>query len=224
MYYTDLLYIIIITLLFASAQFAVNSAYSKYSRIRTNCDKTGYDLVEDIKYQKNLSHINVYKVPGHLNDHYDPRDKSVALSASNYETATIAGIAVAAHEMGHAIQDAEGYGFLRFRQAIAKSSIVASNISWIFIYLGFIIWSMPVLIIGIALFSLVVLFELVTLPVELNASKRAMAYLTSTGNYSDEELKGARKVLNAAAFTYVAAAMAGALQLLRLLGSLRRSD
>jgi Zn-dependent membrane protease YugP len=142
----------------------------------------------------------------------------------NYNSATVAGVAVAAHEMGHAIQDKEGYFFLRLRCGMGKLTIVASNLSWIVIYLGFLMWYTPLIIVGIALFGVTVFFDLITLPVEMNASKRAFEYLKSTGEYSDEELSGVNKVLKAAAFTYIASTLAGAIQLIRLIGILKSDD
>lgn len=217
-------YLVIVTLLLASAQLIVHSAYSKYSNVETRCQKTGLQIVEDMQIKHNLNEISVYKIPGELTDHYNPKNKSIALSSLNYNTSTVAGIAVAAHEMGHAIQDKEGYFFLKIRSGMGKLTIVASNLSWIVIYLGFIIWYLPFIYVGIALFAITVIFDLITLPVELNASKRAAEYLRQTGDYSDQELKGVRKVLNAAAFTYIASTLAGALQLLRLIGIVKRSD
>ena len=217
-------YLIIVTLLLASAQLAIHSAYSKYSRIETNCQKTGVEVIGEMQIKHNLSEISVYKIPGELTDHYDPRNKSIGLSSLNYNTSTIAGIAVASHEMGHAIQDKEGYFFLKLRHGMGKLTIVASNLSWIVIYLGFIIWYLPFIYVGIALFAITVLFDLITLPVEINASKRAAEYLKQTGDYNEQELIGVRKVLRAAAFTYIASTLAGALQLLRLIGIVRRND
>ena len=212
-----LFYLILVTLLCASAEFIVNSTYNKYSKIQTSSNKSVLDVVEDMKLKNNLSDLAVYKGRGHLTDHYDPRNKSISLSPSNYHGSSVAGVAVAAHEMGHAIQDKEDYFLLRIRRNLGPLTIVASKLSWIVIYFGFIFWSTTFIWVGIALFSITVLFDLVTLPVELNASKRAKEYLNSTGSYNEEELKGIASVLNAAAFTYLASTLAGALQLLRLI-------
>ena len=219
-----LFYLIIITVLLASAQFAVHSAYSKYARVETRTNKSGLEVVNDMQMKYGLTDLAVYKIHGELTDHYDPRSKSISLSSMNYNSATVAGIAVAAHEMGHAIQDKEGYFFLRLRCGMGKLTIVASNLSWIVIYLGFLMWYTPLIIAGIALFGVTVFFDLITLPVEMNASKRAFEYLKSTGEYSDEELSGVNKVLKAAAFTYIASTLAGAIQLIRLIGILKSDD
>lgn len=219
-----LFYLILVTLLCASAEWIVNSTYNKYSKISTNSNKCGLDVVEDMKLKNNLSNLVVYKGQGHLTDHYDPRNKSIFLSPSNYNSSSVAGVAVAAHEMGHAIQDKENYLLLRIRRNLGPVTIVSSKLSWIIIYIGFLFWSTTFIWVGIAFFGITVLFDLVTLPVELNASKRAKDYLKSTGNYNEDELKGISSVLNAAAFTYLASTLAGALQLLRLIMLIRRDD
>lgn len=219
-----LIYLLLITLLFSAAEWGVHSTYSKYVRIATNSQKSGFEVVEEMRIKHNLHDLAVYKTAGVLTDHYNPKTKSIYLSEENYSSASIAGIAVAAHEMGHAIQDKEGYFFLKLRQGMGKLSIIASRLSWLFIYVGFIMWYLPVVYVGVALFAVTFIFQLITLPVELNASKRAEDYLRSTGNYSDEELKGVKKVLKAAAFTYIASTLAAAIQLLRLIGILRHSD
>ena len=219
-----LLYVLIISLLLASASLLVRTTYSRYIRINTRVNKSSLEVVTDMKNKYGLSDLNIVRIGGVLSDHYDSRRKTIGLSVSNYDSSSVAGIAVAAHEMGHAIQDKEGYFFLRLRQGLGKITIVANNISWFIIYLGFILWYLPLVYAGIACVAIVVLFDIITLPVELDASRRAKNYLKSTGVYSEEEMNGFAKVLNAAAFTYIASTLAGILQLIRLLGIVSRDD
>jgi len=219
-----LLYVLLVSLLLASASLLVRTTYAKYVRIETRASKSALEIVTEMKERHGLGNLNIVRVPGELTDHYDSRRKTIGLSTSNYNSSSVAGVAVAAHEMGHAIQDKEGYLFLRLRQGLGRITIVANNISWVIIYLGFILWYLPLVYAGIACVAIVVLFDLVTLPVELDASRRAKNYLKSTGIYSEEELRGFSKVLKAAAFTYVASTLAGVLQLIRLLGIVSRDD
>ena len=217
-------YLVVVSLLLCSASLIVRSTYSKYAEIRTSSDKTGCDVVIDMKNKYSLNNVNIEVIPGVLTDHYNPKRKTIALSKGNYYEATIAGIAVAAHEMGHAIQDKNRYFFFRLRQGMGKLTIVASNLSWIIIFLGFVMWTLPLVYFGIVLFAITVIFEIITLPVELDASRRAKEYLSSTGAYTKQEVEGMSKVLNAAAFTYIASTLAGILQLIRLLGIVRSRD
>ena len=171
--------------------------------------------------------VTIQHVSGELTDHYDPRNKTLNLSDSVYGSTSVAAVGVAAHECGHAIQHDRGYAALKFRSALAPVANIGANISWPLILVGLLLGGSGVLIrIGILMFSLAVLFQLVTLPVEFNASNRAMNLLSETGILYQEELAKTKKVLNAAALTYVAAAASSILQLLRLvlLYGRRRND
>ena len=215
-------YLLIIVLLTIIPQILVHATYNKYSQIRIGNGKNGERLVNDMLYSNGVNDVRVERIGGVLSDHYDSRGKVIRLSSSNFENPTIASIAVAAHETGHALQDNKGYFFLRLRHALGSTAILASKTSWIFIYLGFLMFFTPMIYLGIIMLAIVVVFDFVTLPVEINASRRAKQYLISTGTYSDEEIAGASKVLSAAALTYVAATLAGVLQLIRLFSSIRR--
>lgn len=199
------------------ASFKVQSAFSIYSRKRTMAGYTGEEAARRILAVNGIN-IPVQPVRGSMTDFYDPVHKSLALSETVYGVNSIAAIGVAAHECGHAIQDATSYKFLRFRHAIYPVTNFASRLSMPLILMGLLFGSMSFLFdFGIILFAVTTLFAIVTLPVEFNASKRALLNLESTGMLSKEELVGAKKVLDAAALTYVAAAMASLLSLLRLI-------
>ena len=215
-------YLLIIVLLTIIPQILVHVTYNKYSQISVGNGKNGERLVNEMLYNNGVNDVRVERIGGVLSDHYDSRKKVIRLSSSNFEHPTIASIAVAAHETGHALQDNRGYFFLRLRHALGPTAILASKTSWIFIYLGFIMFFSPMIYLGIIMLAVVVLFDFVTLPVEINASRRAKQYLISTGTYTSDEIAGASKVLSAAALTYVAATLAGVLQLIRLLANARR--
>ena len=171
-------------------------------------------------YKRQLHAHGVYDVPvrttrGHLTDHYDPRDNTIYLSESVYGAPTIAAVGVAAHEAGHAVQYAQGYGPVRLRTAILPLTQLGSKLSFLLLFVGMLLYSQTMFLAGIILFSLTTLFQLVTLPVEFNASHRALETLESQSLLWDDELDGARRVLRAAAMTYVAALLMSALQLLR---------
>lgn len=177
---------------------------------------TGAEVARLILDQNDLHGVKVVESDGFLSDHYNPLTKTVALSPHNYREASVAGTAVAAHEVGHAIQDKEAYAFLRFRHSLVPAANLTSNASWVFIMIG-LFFSNTFLGIGILLLAVGVLFQLVTLPVEFNASSRAMDQVVSLGVIQNEEESHAKKVLNAAAMTYVAAAAVAVLELVRLL-------
>ena len=218
-YYIYLLIIILLTII---PQVIVEATYSKYARVSLTHGKTGEELVNEMLNRNGITNVSLARINGRLTDHYDSRRKLIALSRDNFGNPTVASVAIASHETGHAIQDNMGYVFLRMRQSLGPATIVASRLMWIFIYLGFIFFFAPLIYVGIALLSIVVLFDLVTLPVEINASKRGKQYLISTGEYSIEDIAGVSQVLTAAAFTYVAATLAGVLQLLRLISRVKR--
>lgn len=199
------------------AQMKVRSAFKKYSQIRNTRGITGYQAAMHILQMNNLSDVAVEEVPGSLSDHYDPRDKTVRLSSENYRGTSLAAVSVAAHEVGHAIQDAHGYAPLRIRHSILPATNLGSWAAFPLFIIGF-LFNSPLLVdIGIVLFAGVVVFHLVTLPVEFNASSRAIAQLAGGGYITTEETRGAKKVLSAAAMTYVAATAVSAMHLIRLL-------
>lgn len=212
------LYLALIIALPLYAQFKVKSTYNKYSKVRSTSNMTGAQVARLILDQNGLQNVKVVESPGVLSDHYNPVTKIVALSTDNYHNASVAGTAVAAHEVGHAIQDKEAYAFLRFRHALVPATNISSKASWIFIMIGLIFSSMSsMLLIGIVLLAVGVVFQLVTLPVEFNASSRAMDQIVTLGIIKNDEEAKAKKVLSAAAMTYVAAAAVAALELLRLI-------
>ena len=201
------------------AQGRVNSTFSRYSRVSSMTGMTGAEAARRLLNAQGIYDVTVQPIAGELTDHYDPRTKTVNLSQSVYGATSVAAIGVAAHECGHAMQDNEGYAPLRFRSALVPAANFGSKLSWPLILLGLVFGGLgsPLVEIGILMFSLAVLFQLVTLPVEYNASARAVRLLDAQGILAGEEVNGTRKVLNAAALTYVAAAATSILQLLRLI-------
>lgn len=197
------------------AQFKVSSTTNRYFRVRSGRGYTGEQTAREILDRNGLYNVRIEMVRGRLSDHYDPRANVVRLSEDVYSGNSITSISVAAHECGHAIQHAHGYVPLNIRSSLVPVVNFASNMSWIFIMLGFLMGG-SFLKIGILLFSASVLFQIVTLPVEFNASSRALDQMTSLGIVDDREVRGSRRVLQAAALTYVAAAVTAILQLLRL--------
>ena len=197
------------------AQFKVSSTTSRFLRVNTQRGFTGEQVARRILESNGLYDVRIEMVRGHLSDHYDPRNKVLRLSQDIYYGTSVTSVAVAAHECGHAIQYAKGYVPLNLRSSLVPVVNFASNMSWIFIMLGFVTRGV-LLKVGIILFSASVLFQIVTLPVEFNASSRALTQLTTLGIVDDREVRESRKVLQAAALTYVAAAVTAILQLLRL--------
>lgn len=197
------------------AQFKVSSTTSRFLRVNTQRGFTGEQVARRILESNGLYDVGIEMVRGHLSDHYDPRNKVLRLSQDIYYGTSVTSVAVAAHECGHAIQHAKGYVPLNLRSSLVPVVNFASNMSWIFIMLGFVTRGV-LLEVGIILFSASVLFQIVTLPVEFNASSRALTQLTTLGIVDDREVRESRKVLQAAALTYVAAAVTAILQLLRL--------
>ena len=200
------------------ASAKLNSTYQRYSSVRM-CGLTGAEVAQKLLNNQGIYDVTVRRVAGNLTDHYDPRTKTVNLSDSVYGSTSIAAIGVAAHECGHAMQDASDYSPLRIRAALVPAANLGSSLAWPLILIGLLLGGGGSTLagIGILLFSLAVLFQLVTLPVEYNASHRAVTLLDSTGILSGQEVGQTRSVLSAAALTYVAAAAASILQLLRLL-------
>lgn len=230
-YYFDPTYILIIIAAIISliAQWRVNSAFSKYSRVASMSGMTGAQAARMILQSNGINDVSVQRISGKLTDHYNPSTKVLNLSESVYGSTSVAAIGVAAHECGHAIQHARGYFPLSLRTALVPVANIGSQLSWVFIIVGAILsFNQTLITIGIIMFSAAVLFQLVTLPVEFNASARALEQLESNGILYSDEVSQTRKVLSAAALTYVAAAATAILQLLRLIilfgGRGRRDD
>lgn len=229
-YYFDPTYILVVVgaviCLIASAR--VNTTFNKYNRVRSMSGMTGAQAAEHILHTAGIYDVSVQHISGNLTDHYDPRNKVLRMSDSTYGSSSVAAVGVAAHECGHAIQHQKDYAPLSIRSAIVPLANFGSFLAWPLIVIGLFITSSTgslLINIGILCFSLAVLFQLVTLPVEFNASSRAVRILGETGILAQEELKGTKKVLKAAALTYVAGAAASILQLLRLvLLAGRRND
>lgn len=229
-YYYDSTYLLVIigAILCIWAQVRVKSTYSKYSRVRSRNGMTGAQAAQRILQLSGIYDVRIEHVRGELTDHYDPSSKVLRLSDSVYGSNSIAAIGVAAHECGHAVQHDKGYAPLSFRTALVPVANIGSKAGIPIIILGTILGMNQHLIqIGIWAFALAVFFQLVTLPVEFNASGRALAMLNNYGMLGQDEVRGCRKVLSAAALTYVAAAASAILQLLRLVlmfGGNRRRD
>jgi Zn-dependent membrane protease YugP len=201
------------------AQWKVQNTYQKYSQIRAANGLTGRQMAQAIMARNGVSDVAIEEVGGVLSDHYDPRSKRVRLSPHNYEESSLAAIAVGAHEVGHVLQHAQGYAPLGIRAAIAPAANIGSMLAFPLFFIGFLFRSgMGVMLmnLGLLFFAGAVVFHLITLPVEFDASKRALKELTSSGSLAPQEVAGAKAVLDAAALTYVAAAAMSALQLLRL--------
>ena len=208
----------------------VNRTFQKYSRIRSHSGMTGREAAERLLHANGIYDVTVQRVAGNLTDHYDPRNKTLNLSDSTYASTSVAAIGVAAHECGHAVQHANGYTPLKIRGSLVPVANFGSTLAWPLILIGFLIQgnaSVLLINLGILLFSAAVLFQIVTLPVEFNASSRALKSLETNGILYTEEVADTRKVLRAAALTYVASAASAILQLLRLIlisGGRRRND
>ena len=208
----------VVICLLASAM--MNSTFSKYSRVRSHSGMTGKEAAEALLHREGIYDVRVEYVAGNLTDHYDPRSKVLRLSDATYQQTSVAAIGVAAHECGHAIQHARGYAPLSIRSELVPVANFGSSIAWPLIIIGLIMNSQTsqlFLNLGVIAFSMAVLFQIVTLPVELNASRRALKILGNTGMLYPDEVRETRKVLTAAALTYIAGAASAILQLLRLI-------
>lgn len=199
------------------ASFRVKSAFKKYSQVRTAFGITGAQAARQILDRNGLNHVEVVETHGFLSDHYDPTKKVVRLSPEVYRSPSLASVGIAAHETGHAVQHAKSYAPLMLRNMMVPVASIGSNFAWIAIMAGFVIGMMGLVKIDILLFSAVVVFQLLTLPVEFNASAKAKEMLTGYGLVSTGELAGVNKVLSAAAMTYVAAAASAIVTLLYFL-------
>ncbi|MBU8789712.1 zinc metallopeptidase [Oceanobacillus caeni] len=212
-----IIYIALLLIIPLWAQSKVKNAYRIYSKKPTSSHMSGAEVARKILDDNGLYHVSIEETRGVLSDHYDPRKKVVRLSTDNYHGHSMASSAVAAHEVGHAIQDEQEYAFLRFRSALVPVANIGSNLSFFFIFAGLIFGAMNWLLLGIIFMSAAVLFQLVTLPVEFDASNRAMSQLVSSGIIRNNEERETKKVLNAAAMTYVAAALTAVAELVRFI-------
>lgn len=213
-YYLIFFVSIVITLV---AQILVNSRYSKYSKVPNQIGMTGGNVARNILDENGLQDIAVVPVRGKLTDNYNPSTRTVNLSEDIFYGSTVASMSVAAHECGHAIQHKEGYSFMKIRSALVPVVNAASTLAYFSIFVGFIFGYLGMLEIGIVVQFVTLLFELVTLPVEFNASSRALKQLDGFHMFEQEEVAGSKKMLSAAAMTYVAALLTTLLNLLRLL-------
>lgn len=221
-YYYDPTYLLVLigALICILASARVNSVFRRYSQVRSHAGMTGREAAEKILRANGIYDVRVQHISGNLTDHYDPRNKTLSLSDATYQSASVAAIGVAAHECGHAVQHHVGYAPLKIRGALVPVANFGSMAAWPLIIMGLLINSNGAMILinlGILLFSAAVLFQIVTLPVEFNASSRAVQVLENTGILYPEEIQATKKVLGAAALTYVASAASMILQLLRLL-------
>lgn len=226
-YYFDPTYILVLigAVLSMLASARVNSTFHKYASVRSMSGMTGAQTAEAILRSKGIHDVRVEHIRGNLTDHYDPTRKVVRLSDSVYGSSSVAAIGVAAHECGHVMQHHEGYAPLNIRTALVPAANIGSKLGIPIILVGILLGSNPILVnIGIWVFSLAVLFQIATLPVEFDASRRALACIEQYGIVTSDERKKSAKVLKAAAYTYVAAAAAAILQLLRLLMLFGRRD
>lgn len=214
-YMIGYLLVIVGAIIMALAQMKVSSAYNKYSRIENSRHLTGRDVAYEILNQHGLSNVQIYEVKGHLSDHYNPSNLTLNLSSEIYHGTSIASLAVAAHECGHALQHQEGYKPLTFRNMIVPVCNISQTIGWIAILLGLFIGKSSISWLGVLLMSLMLLFQIVTLPVEFDASSRALSILNDR-YLTEDEYPGAKKMLTAAALTYVAAMLSTLLSLLRI--------
>jgi len=212
-----LIYFAVLLILPLWAQAKVRGAYSKYSKVPTSTQLTGVEVARKILDDNGLYDVSIEQTRGVLSDHYDPRQKVVRLSPDIYNGRSMAAAAVAAHEVGHAIQDAEEYAFLKFRSALVPVASLGSRMSFFLIIGGLLLNMANLILFGIIFMAAAVLFQLVTLPVEFNASSRAMDQLIVTGIIRNEEERDTKKVLDAAALTYVAAALVAVLELMRFI-------
>ena len=222
MFYFDLLYILPALILTTWASIRVKTTYAKYAKVNAHTGVTATAVARRILDGAGLTNVSIERIAGDLTDHYDPRTNVIRLSDSVANSTSIAAIGVAAHECGHAIQHARAYAPIRIRQAIIPITNISSRLAVPLVLFGLLLTAyaenfISVAYAGVILFGVAVLFQLVTLPVEFNASSRALSILSESGTLDSTEIKGARRVLSAAAMTYVAALAASLLQMLRLL-------
>lgn len=218
-YYYDSTYILVLIAFALSmfASFGVNATFARYKKVRSSRGMTGADAARKILDDNGLSNVRIEHISGNLNDHFDPKSNVIRLSDATYGDSSVAAIGVAAHEAGHAVQHATGYKPIKVRNSIVPVVNISTSLSMPLFLIGLLLDFAGLTFLGIILFSASLLFQLVTLPVEFNASNRALKILNSSYMLDEDELSGAKKVLRAAGMTYVAAVAASALQLLRLL-------
>lgn len=226
-FYDPTYFLVIIGFIFAAfASSGVQSAFNKYSKVKSYRNYTGKDAARKILDDNGLYNVQIEHISGNLSDHYDPKANVIRLSDATYSDTSVAAIGVAAHEAGHAVQHAVGYAPIKLRNSLVPAVNLASTLSMPLFLIG-LLFALPMLTnLGIILFSGALVFQVVTLPVEFNASRRALTILNQSAMLEEDELNGAKKVLRAAALTYVAAVISTALQLLRLvlLSNSRRRD
>ena len=230
-YYYDRTYILVLigALIYVAASARVNRTFDRFSRVRSYSGMTGKESAERILRSSGIYDVQVIHIPGNLTDHYNPGKKTLGLSDTVYNSASVAAIGVAAHECGHAVQHATGYAPLKIRGALVPAANFGSMAAWPLILIGLLMNGDTAILfinLGILVFSAAVLFQIVTLPVEFNASRRAVRVLESSGMLYPDEVDSVKKVLSAAALTYVASAASMILQLLRLIiiGGRKRND
>ncbi len=199
------------------AQASVKNVYNRFSRVAANTRLTGYDVAQLIMRRQGVSDVSVEMTQSLLGDHYDPRSKTVRLSPNVYNSNSIASVAIAAHEVGHVLQDHEGYAFLKLRNSMLPLAIVSGNLAWFVIIIGFFASSLNIIYVGLLMLGVIAVFQLVTLPLEYDASARANRLLVEEGIVGYEDMPYVKKMLNAAALTYVAALATTLLQIARIL-------
>ena len=214
--FISIILIIVATLITGAAQLYISVNYKKYKQISVRSGKSGYDVAREILDKNGLSKVLILETQGELSDHYDPSNKTIKLSHDIYNGKTIAAVSVASHECGHAIQDKEGYTFLRFRNKIVPLVNISSKLGYVAIMVGIILSLINLIWIGIAFEIIILLFQLITLPVEFDASNRALELIKKYGIVSDDEHKGSKKMLKSAALTYVAGVLSTLFEILRL--------
>lgn len=221
--YSYIIYVLPAIIFAMWAQIKVNSTFKKYSRVPSDSGMTGADAAKMVLNQNGLYDVQVVEVKGNLTDHFDPRDNIIRLSESVYGVKSAAAVGVAAHEAGHAVQYAEGYFPMQLRSAIIPITRIGSNLAFPLVLIGIIFSFSALAYAGVILFGASVLFQLVTLPVEFNASRRALSSLESSGRLTEDGVTASRKVLSAAAMTYLAALFVALGNMLRLLSIVSRS-
>ena len=223
----DLISIILIigaTLITGGAQAYISLNYKKYKQVAVKSGKSGFDVAREILDRNGLSNVLILETEGELTDHYDPSKKVVKLSHDIYNGKTIAAVSVASHECGHAIQDKNGYKFLRFRNSIVPIVNISSKLGYVAIMAGIALSLMKLIWVGIAFEIVILLFQLITLPVEFDASRRALAKIEEYGMVTKDEHSGAKKMLTSAALTYVAGVLSTLMEILRLVLSFGRRN
>ena len=211
----SIIIIVVAMLITGGAQAYISSNYKKYREIRVNSGKTGYDVAREILDKNGLSKVLILETEGELTDHYDPSKKCVKLSHDIYHGNSIASVSVASHECGHAIQDKNGYAFLRFRNSIIPLVNFSTKIGYLAIVLGIVLSLAKLMWVGIAFEVIILLFQLITLPVEFNASSRALKLIREYKIVNEDEHSGAKKMLTSAALTYVAGVLSTLAEILR---------